>query len=224
MDGINLILRIVTWALIPTSALLLWSQLERLQPRRGAARHRRRCRGHGARRARAAHERRVRGRRGHPRPPQGARAGAPGGRRTRARRRRLPRQDRHAHRGRDRLRRDRAARRHRRHARARRARRRREPQRDARRAGRGVPAARRLDAHRRGAVLLGPQVERGELRRTRLVGDGRAGDGARRRVAPGPPARRRARGRRPARARARLTPTRRSTASRCRRACSRRRW
>src|SRR5436190_20552343 len=27
MDGINLILRIVTWALIPTSALLLWSQL-----------------------------------------------------------------------------------------------------------------------------------------------------------------------------------------------------
>ena len=28
MDGINLILRIVTWALIPTSALLLWSQLD----------------------------------------------------------------------------------------------------------------------------------------------------------------------------------------------------
>ncbi len=28
MDGINLILRIVTWALIPTSALLLWSQLQ----------------------------------------------------------------------------------------------------------------------------------------------------------------------------------------------------
>jgi cation-transporting ATPase E len=27
MDGINLILRLVTWALIPTSALLLWSQL-----------------------------------------------------------------------------------------------------------------------------------------------------------------------------------------------------
>jgi cation-transporting ATPase E len=28
MEGINLILRIVTWALIPTSALLLWSQLD----------------------------------------------------------------------------------------------------------------------------------------------------------------------------------------------------
>ena len=38
MDGINLILRIVTCALIPTSALLLWSQLRRLQPRLGAAR------------------------------------------------------------------------------------------------------------------------------------------------------------------------------------------
>ena len=28
MDGINTILRIVTWAIIPTSALLIWSQLQ----------------------------------------------------------------------------------------------------------------------------------------------------------------------------------------------------
>ena len=39
MDGINTILRIVTWVLIPTSALLLWSQLKATTtstPRRGA--------------------------------------------------------------------------------------------------------------------------------------------------------------------------------------------
>ena len=48
---------------------------------------------------------------------------------------------------------------------ARRARRRRQPQRDDERAVRGVPRARGLGAHRGDAVLVGPQVERGDVRR-----------------------------------------------------------
>ena len=55
-----------------------------------------------------------------------------------------------------------------------------------------VPVA-GMDAHRRGAVLVGPQVERSDLRRPRLVGDGCAGDGAHRQLVPGPCPRRRAR-------------------------------
>ena len=56
--------------------------------------------GDGARGAGAAHQRGVRGRRRPPRPPPGARAGAPRRRGAGPRRRRLPRQDRHADRGR----------------------------------------------------------------------------------------------------------------------------
>ena len=37
MDGINTILRIITWVLIPVSALLLWSQLQRPRARHRAA-------------------------------------------------------------------------------------------------------------------------------------------------------------------------------------------
>ena len=40
MEGINTILRIITWVLIPVSALLLWSQLARPRARHGAALHR----------------------------------------------------------------------------------------------------------------------------------------------------------------------------------------
>ena len=87
-----------------------------------------------------------------------------------------------------------------------------------------VHRARRLDPHGRGAVLVGPQVERGELRGHGLVGDGRARDGAHRRDAPGAGAGRRARRRRAPRARAR--PRRRAArrARRCRRGSSRWRW
>ena len=89
--------------------------------------------------------------------------------------------------------------------RARRARGRREPQRDRRRARRGLRRAGRLGAHGSRAVLVGPQVERRRVRRPRHVGVGRAGDGvgrpARRRS--GAPPGRRARGRGPAGAAAR---------------------
>ncbi len=66
--------------------------------------------------------------------------------------------------------------------RAGRARGRREPQRHARSVGGGVPGARRLGPHGHGAVLVRAEVERSQLRRNRLVGHGRARDGLRRRV------------------------------------------
>ena len=155
MDGINTILRIVTWVLIPVvgaAALEPAAATTTLDER--AARHGRRGGGHGARGPRAAHEHRVRGRRAHPGPAQGAGAGAARGRRPGPRRRRLPRQDRDPHRGRDRVRRGRAARRQRRRPsarRARRARRRREPQRH--RSSRSPRRSRRPTAGRAPAAV-----------------------------------------------------------------------
>ena len=112
MDGINRILRIVTWVLIPVvGAAALEPAAATTTLDAALRRHGRRRGRHGARGTRAADERRVRGRRGHPGPAQGAGAGAARGRGARPRRRGVPRQDRHAHRGRDRLRRARAARR-----------------------------------------------------------------------------------------------------------------
>ena len=69
---------------------------------------------------------------------------------------------------------------------ARRARRRGEPERDTGRHRAGLPAAGRVGAPGRGAVLLGAQVERGQLHRARHLGAGGAGDGAAQR-APGAP-------------------------------------
>ena len=110
MDGINLILRYVTWAIIPTAALLALSQFRAHEGWREA------MAGVVAgvvamvpeglvlltslSFAIAAVTLAA---------PPGARAGAPRGRGARAGRRRVPRQDRHAHRGNDRVRRDRAA-------------------------------------------------------------------------------------------------------------------
>ena len=54
------------------------------------------------------------------------------------------------------------------------------PERDPRGAGRGVHAVGGLGADRVRAVLVGPQVERRHLRRPRQLGDGRAGDRPRR--------------------------------------------
>ena len=99
-SGINTILTYVTCAIVPTAALLFFSQLRAHDSwRRGGVRRGGRHRGDGARGPRAADLARVRRRRGPPRAAAGARAGAAGGRGTRARRRGVRRQDRHAHRG-----------------------------------------------------------------------------------------------------------------------------
>ena len=81
-----------------------------------------------------------------------------------------------------------------------------------------------VDAHRRGAVLVGPQVERGDLRRPGLVGDGRAGDGAHRQLVPGPCPRRRARVERAAHAGARAQRRRARRREPARRPRRRSRW
>ena len=91
------------------------------------------------------------------------------------------------------------------------------PERDPRGTGRSLPAVGGLGADGVGAVLVGPQVERRDLRRPRQLGHGRAGDRPRRR--PADPARPRPRRRR-SRPRASgcswsPTPTRRSRARRC---------
>ena len=110
--GIDRILRIVTWLIVPTGgpARDQPAALGRLRPRRDP-RLGRRDRRDGARGPRAADERRVRGRRRAPRATARARAGAAGGRGARAGRRRVRRQDGHAHRGPSRRRRGRGARR-----------------------------------------------------------------------------------------------------------------
>ena len=228
MDGINTILRIVTWVLIPVSALLLWSQLRDHELDTALRSTVAGVVGDGARGPRAAHQRRVHGRGGHAGSPPGAGAGAARGRGPGAGRRRVPRQDGHAHRGRRSCStsssRSTAATTAR-HGSARRARRRREPQRH--RASRSRRSSRRptVDAHRRGAVLVGPQVERGDASTGTgswvmgapemvLTDDVVAGTGARRR------ARRRAGGARSCW----RTPTRRSPARRCPPGSSRWRW
>ena len=133
MDGINLILRFVTWAIVPTAVLLAFSQFRAHDGWREAmSRRRRRRRGDGARGPRAADEPRVRGRGGDARAPPGAGAGAARGRRPRARRRRAA-STRPARSPRARSCSTRSSRSTRHDAdrrRARRARRRREPQRD----------------------------------------------------------------------------------------------
>ena len=161
MDGINLILRIITWVLIPVSALLLWSQLDDSSldsALRGTVAGVVGMVPEGlvlltsvafgvaavtlARRKVLVQE-------------------LPAVEGPRARRRRVPRQDRHAHRGRDRVRRARAARATPTSHRVLGA-----LAADENRNGtlvalaRGVHVARGVDAHGVGAVLLGAQVER----------------------------------------------------------------
>ena len=187
VDGINTLLRLIQYALFPVAALLLWRQLGEQRHRRSAHRAwspassawcpKGSCCSTSLAFGIAAVTLGA---------PQRARAGAARGRRARPRRRRVPRQDRHAHRGRRRVRPPRAARRRAttptRRGGARRARRRREPQRHA-----AAPSARPSRSPgwtRNGAVpvLVGAQVERRELRRARLVGLRRARDDARRRT------------------------------------------
>ena len=111
MDGINLILRIITWILIPVSALLFWRQIEDHELEEA-------LRGTVAGVVGMVPEGLVLltsiafgvGR-GHVGATEGAGTGAAGSRRPRARRRGVPRQDRHPHRGRDRVRRAGGARR-----------------------------------------------------------------------------------------------------------------
>ena len=126
---------------------------------------------------------------------QGPGAGAARGRRPGPRRRRLPRQDGHPHRGRDRVRRGRAGRGQRRRrggGGARRAGRRREPQRHRWSRSPRAFASPRWTRTGGGAVLLGAEVERGHVRRAGVVGDGRPRDGVRRRGVAGAGAGRRA--------------------------------
>ena len=100
----------MTWAIVPTAALLFVSQSARTRVVAcGDVRRRCRHRRDGAGGARPAHVDRVLGRGGAPRPPARARAGVARRRGARARRRAVHRQDRHAHRGSTRARSDRAA-------------------------------------------------------------------------------------------------------------------
>ena len=91
-SGIDQILTYVTYAIVPTAALLFFSQLRSHGLRRGC-----RHRGDGPRGAGAPHVAGVRGRGGAARAPARARAGAPGRGGARAGRRALHRQDGHAH-------------------------------------------------------------------------------------------------------------------------------
>ena len=176
MEGINRILRYVTWAMVPVAALLLVSQVHaRDSVAGGADRHGRRARRHGPAGARAAHQRRFRRGRGHPGPPPGAAAAAscrrgagPGGCG-------LLRQDRHPDGRQHHVRPCHPARRRDRSGRgARRTGRRRGPERHAGRDRSGVPSASRVGAGLGRPVLLGSQVERRQLRRARDLGTRRS--------------------------------------------------
>ena len=182
VDGINTILRYVTWLILVVGPLLLLAPApgRATSPTRSPARSpassawcpRASC---SSRASRSASPRSTLARR------KVLVQELPGGRGPRPRRRRLPRQDRNAHRGLDRVRRasSRSA-----------ARRRRASARRSVRSRRDDNANATLDAlaaafsddpgwTRTGAVpvLVGPQVERGCVRGPRQLGDRRAGDG-----------------------------------------------
>ena len=200
VEGINRILRYVTWAIVPVAVLLVVSQLHAHgNVRQVAHRDGRRAGRHGAAGPGAADQRRLRRGRGHAGPAPGPGAAAARGRGPGPGGRGVLRQDRHPHRRDHRLRQPDPARRPGAgRGGARRARRRREPQRDAGRHRAGVPAAGGVAAAGGRAVLLGAQVERGQLRRARHLGAGSAGDGAARRPAGAAGAGRRAGRQRPA--------------------------
>ena len=155
--------RYVTWAIVPTAALLFWSQLRAHDAlARGAVGRRRRHGRDGPRGARAADVDRVRGRGRPPRPRPRPGPGAAGGRGARPRRRAVRRQDRDAHRGHARGRRGRAARRASTRARARGARgaRPRAERDDARDRRRPTPTRTGLASAGPGAVRVLAGVER----------------------------------------------------------------
>ena len=108
MEGIDTLLRYISWGLVIIGPILLVSQLTRGNESTSDAGggHGGRPRGDGAGGPGAAHEHRLLRRRAEPGPAQGARAGAPRRRGPGPRRRRLPRQDRDPDRRRDHLRGD----------------------------------------------------------------------------------------------------------------------